>query len=110
MQGLENLPPWLQIILSIAMFAVTAWVYFSGAFKRLPPPPSKDVVVPSLSIADSQQIQNWIDSLRENTRLEREQAEASRKTVWLLEEINGRLARMEHDLDHIADRSRTGSS
>lgn len=47
MQGFEALPPWAQALLSIGMFIVTAYVYFSGAFKKLPAPPS-DAVKPAL--------------------------------------------------------------
>lgn len=68
MQGLETLPPWAQVAMSIGVFLVAAWAYLRGLFKTAPPP-AKDVVVPSLTIADNAVIKEATATLREANRL-----------------------------------------
>lgn len=100
-QQLALLPPWLQVALSILAFVAAAWVYFSGLFKKLPPvPTSKDVVVPSLTIADSKIIESWIIEIRNGNAQDKDRGEMVRKALFTLELINDRLERIEHLLKH----------
>lgn len=98
-QSLSVLPPWFQALLSILIFVATGWAYYQGLFKKLPgPTATKDVIVPSISIADSQTIQNWIDALKENNRHDKDNGEHLFRIVMLLELILKRLEQVEHIL------------
>lgn len=68
MQGLDTLPPWAQVVLSIATFLAVAFAWLRGMFKNLPAP-TRDVVVPSVTVADGAVINRLTETLRETNRL-----------------------------------------
>lgn len=97
--SLSVLPPWFQAILNVLIFIATGYAYYQGLFKKLPTAKdSKDVIVPSISIADSQTIQGWIDTLKEGNRYEKDNAEHLFRIVMLLELILKRVEQVEHAL------------
>lgn len=101
-QQLALLPPWLQVALSILAFAAAAWVYFTGLFKKLPVPPAanapKDVIIPSLTIADSKIIEAWIVELRTGNLQDKDRADLVRRALFILEQMNDRIGSIEHEL------------
>lgn len=78
------------------MFVVTAWVYLSGFFKKLPAP-TKDVIVPSMNIADSRAILDLADTLRDSGRNNREHNDCLRAMIFELRRINDQLEEMRHN-------------
>jgi len=96
-QSLSVLPPWFQAVLSILIFIATGFAYYQGLFKKLPlPKEAKDVIVPSISIADSQAIRDWVEALKEGNRYEKDNGENLFRIVMLLELLLKRLESVEH--------------
>jgi hypothetical protein len=72
MQGLEALPPWAQVTLSVIGFLATAAIWAKGLLSK-GPAPTGDVIVPSMTVANAEVIERLTESLREANRLAREQ-------------------------------------
>lgn len=104
---LESFPPWAQVTMSVLGFIVAAAAYFRGLFKSAPPPP-KDVVVPSLTVADNAAISNMADTLREANRMARDYREHDTEMLYELKAIKESLHRLEsmmgRGLDHMRGR------
>lgn len=100
MAGLEELPPWAQVVASlvVAIVAVSAWL--SGIVRRVgPPAPPKDAVVLGAAIADSAAIRSLADAIRDlrATLVERDdrQREHHREVVHELRVISDHLERIQ---------------
>lgn len=101
MAGLEELPPWAQVVASlvVAIVAVSAWL--SGIVRRVgPPAPPKDAVVLGSAIADSAALRSLADAIRDlrATLVERDGRlrEHQRDVVHELRVISDHLERMQH--------------
>jgi hypothetical protein len=97
MQDLSNLPPILQIVLSIGMFAISVIVYIVGNIKKVVPPTGKDVIVPSVSIVDRESINRMVESFTEANKASHEVYEAARDMVYELKSIAERIEKMERN-------------
>lgn len=97
MQDMASLPPIVQAVLSIGLFAVSVVVYIVGNLKKSVPPTSKDVVIPSVTIADRKALDEMVESFTEANRSSREVYEAARDVVYELKSIAGRIDQMERN-------------
>jgi hypothetical protein len=107
MQGLETFPPWAQITLSIIGFIVAATAYFRGLFKTAPPP-SRDVVIPSLTVADNAVIADAAATLKEANHHLRDRNNLDREMLFHMKLQSEHLEDIKHGLEHMAqiDRKR----
>jgi len=105
MQGLEALPPWAQVVLSILAFLAATWAWLRGMFKNLPEK-GKDVVVPSVTAADGAAIERMTDTLREANRVAREHREHDTEMLYTLIAIKESNQRIEHLLGRMLDQMR----
>lgn len=103
MQGLEALPPWAQVVLSILAFLAATMAWLRGMFKNLPEK-SKDVVVPTLTVADNAVIADAAATLREANRVVREHREHDTEILYELKAIKESLHRQESLLGRMLDR------
>ena len=100
MAGLEELPPWAQVVASlvVAVVAVSAWL--SGVVRRVGPPPAKDSIVLGAAIADSAAIRGLADAIRDlrGTLIERDDRtrEHLRDVVHELRVISDHVERMQN--------------
>lgn len=69
-----------------------------GTRKEAAPPTSKDVVVQSLTVADTQAITEWASTLRESNRLVRERGELDRELLYEMKRQNDYLEDIKHCL------------
>jgi hypothetical protein len=97
MQNLAELPPIVQIVLSIGMLMVSVVVYIVGNLKKTLPPTSKDVIIPSIQIADRAVIREMVDSFSEANRSTREVYDAARDVVYELKSIAERINQIERN-------------
>jgi hypothetical protein len=97
MQNLAELPPIVQIVLSIGMLVVSVIVYIVGNLKKTLPPSSKDVIIPSIQIADRAVIREMVDSFSEANRSTREVYDAARDVVYELKSIAERINQIERN-------------
>lgn len=93
---LASLPPWLQVVLSILVFIITAAVYIRGLFKKAPDFDGKDVAVPSLAFADSVALRGLVEALRQGNKAQEEAREINRRIEQHLAMINERTKDILH--------------
>jgi len=76
---------------------VAAWAYLRGLFKTAPPP-ARDVVVPSLTIADNAAIADSVATLREADRHMRDRNNLDREILFHLKLATEHLEGIKHAL------------
>ena len=69
-----------------------------GTRKETAPPTSKDVVVQSLTVADTDAITHWAKTLRESNRLIRDRADFEREMLYETKRQNDYLEDIKHCL------------
>src|SRR5687768_12966779 len=85
---------------------LAAFGQWFGKRKESTPPPSKDVVVPSLTIADSAAITHMADTLRDANRVARDHREHDTEILYTLVAIKENGQRIEHLLQLMLDHQR----
>jgi hypothetical protein len=105
MQGLETFPPWAQITLSVIGFIIAAAAYFRGLFKTAPPP-SKDVVIPSLTVADNAVIADAAATLKEANHHLRDRNHLDREMLFHMKMQTEHLEDIKHALAGMAETDR----
>lgn len=66
--GLDAMPPWVQVTITILVFVSALFVTFRSVMKPGSATPSKDVVVPGVSIMDGEIFRNAVEQLKTNAR------------------------------------------
>lgn len=66
--GIEALPPWIQVTVTILVFLAALFVSFRSILKPTETSKSKDVVVPSVSVMDGAIFQQAAEQLKANFR------------------------------------------
>ncbi|MGQ4272496.1 hypothetical protein [Terrihabitans sp. B22-R8] len=99
---MEQLPPWVQVLLSIGAFLVAAWAYLRGMLKAAPP--SKDIVVPSVTIADAHAIREMAAQLRLNSAVQQQDLALRHETLHELRRLNGQIEDIKHYVERIEAR------
>lgn len=66
--GIEHLPPWVQVTVTLLVFGLALFVSFRSIMKPGAAPPSKDVVVPGVSVMDGEIFRNAVEQLKGNAR------------------------------------------
>jgi hypothetical protein len=102
MQGIDHFPPWAQVTMSVLGFIVAAAAYFRGFFKNAPPP-SRDVVVPSLTVADNAIIADATATLKEANHHLRDRNHLDREMLFHLKLATEHLEDMKHYLGAMAE-------
>jgi len=85
---------------------VAAFGQWFGRRKESAPAPSKDVVVPSLAIADNAAITHMADTLREANRVARDHREHDTEILYELKAIKESHQRIESLLGRMLDQMR----
>lgn len=83
---------------------VAAFGQWFGRKKESAPPSSKDVIVPSLAIADTQAITGMAETLREANRVARNHREHDEAILYTLIAIKDSHQRIESLLGRVLDR------
>ena len=66
--GIEALPPWVQITVTLLVFCLAMFVSFRSIMKPGSATPSKDVVVPGVSVMDGEIFRGAVEQLKANHR------------------------------------------
>jgi len=93
----QDFPPLVQLALTVGVFIVSVAAYIIGILKKVAPPASKDVIVPSVSIADRHALNEMVESFTEANRSSREVYEAARDVVYELKSIAERIDKIERN-------------
>lgn len=103
MQGLEALPPWAQVVLSILAFLAATFAWLRGMFKNLPEK-TKDVVVPSVTVADGAAIEKLTETLKETNRLMHQRHEMDLALDDKLQRIGDQMNDIKQDVRRALER------
>jgi hypothetical protein len=93
-----NFLPIISIIGTGFLGLLAAFGQAWGKRKENAAPTSKDVVVQSLTVADTQAITHWAETLRESNRLIRDRAEFEREMLYETKRQNDYLEDIKHCL------------
>lgn len=97
--GGPELPLWVQLVAGAIGFAIAAYALVSGHLKKLSDPyVSKDVIVPTMTIADSKSIQalaqelaQWQNARRYDHEILKDILDIQRETVGILRDMKTEL-------------------
>lgn len=68
--GIETLPPWVQVSVTIFVFGVALFISFRSIVKPTNVEKTKDVVVPGVSIMDGEIFRNAAEQLKSQARMQ----------------------------------------
>lgn len=97
MNGIETLPPWVQVVASLLIFGAAGFAWFRGAIKSVAGE-TKDVVVPGLAIADGEAIRLLATEIRELNRTRREEQDHLRNLIWEVQHMSRHLEGIKHSV------------
>ena len=66
--GIEALPPWVQITVTVLVFCLALFVSFRSIIKPGSATPTKDVDVPGVSVMDGEIFRGAVEQLKQNAR------------------------------------------
>jgi len=93
-----NTVAFLQFLGLGLLGVLAAFGQWFGKRKESDPPASKDVVVPSLTVADTEAITQWSKTLQQTNILLKDRSEFERKMLFEAETTNALLNDIKHYL------------
>ena len=66
--GIEHLPPWVQVTITILVFCSALFITFRSVLKPTETTKSKDVVVPGVSVMDGQIFKEATETIKQSMR------------------------------------------